>query len=925
MTEEPRRSGLPAPLGHESGIDGLRAVAVIVVLLFHSRFSWARGGFLGVSMFFTLSGFLITSLLLREFHAEGRVRLGAFWTRRYRRLLPASLTVMITIIGMGALGVWDAAQMQRLREDALASLAQVANWHFILGERSYGASFAAPSPFEHFWSLAIEEQFYLVFPLLVVVALRAGGGRRHILVGALGGLTLLSATAAAVMSSSDVDRAYFGTDTRLAELTVGALAACVALNRLRPRTEGGRRVATVAAVLGFATMVALWTTATVGSSWMYPWGLLATSVSTIALIVGAMTPGPARSVLAAAPLAAIGTISYGIYLVHWPIFLWLNPVRTGLDPVPLLVVRLAVTAGLATAMYRVIERPVRSRQVLVRPRATRGWAIAAVAAVAFTAIVATRDVAPPPDVLSQVASANAPAPTSPPPPQRVLVVGDQMAGALGPGLAAAGASSLDVRTESLADCGIVVGGFVKVSGDSAEPVERDSARCRHALTIFSLAEAEFRPDVVVVWAGLRDAADRRLSSTAPWVTPFDDSFGDLYRTSLRDLTETLGANGAHVAVLPVPYMANSIAPGQVPAPDPAEPGDEYYEATQLAVARVDAPTTQFPENDPGRIDRLNQLMSEVVDDDPGVISPRIVDEIRARSTGEVDPLTRPDGVTLDPVTSIGVGSWLRSQLLGLERATTEPEVADAPSSLSDVALPDAPAPAPRTVAPSTRPVRVVVVGDSVAAGYAAGLGKWGAASSALTVDNAARFACPLARGGQYRYLREVNEFNADCDWSPRVWNAIDSSQPDVVVLTTGIWDTADRLLPADERWRHIGESDFDRFVLSEMLSAIDLAASQGASVVLLTYPHFEAGRDQGYVGLPESEPERVDRLNEIMVEAAGLRPDVATTIDLQQWVAGQPGGELDPATRIDGLHFSDDYLDTIAQWLGPQIVTIGRG
>ena len=159
---------------HLPGLDGLRGLAVIGVLLFHGGFAWAKGGFLGVSTFFTLSGFLITNLLIREWDGSGTIRLGGFWTRRFRRLLPAA---MVTIVAVG-LVFWRLGtpeQLANLRADMISSLAYVANWHFLFAGTSYADLFSAPSPLQHFWSLAIEEQFYLVFPLLVLG--RHQGGR----------------------------------------------------------------------------------------------------------------------------------------------------------------------------------------------------------------------------------------------------------------------------------------------------------------------------------------------------------------------------------------------------------------------------------------------------------------------------------------------------------------------------------------------------------------------------------------------------------------------------------------------------------------------------------------------------------------------------------------------------------------------------
>ncbi len=171
------------------GLDGLRGLAVAAVVLFHSQLTFARGGFLGVSAFFTLSGFLITRLLIDERARTGRVGLRAFWARRARRLLPAAFVTLAGVLVFGAT-VATGDQLRSLRGDVLAAIGYVANWRFYFAGRSYSHLFSAPSPVLHFWSLAIEEQFYVVFPLVVALTLRVGRGRRSVLGGlfAAGGI-----------------------------------------------------------------------------------------------------------------------------------------------------------------------------------------------------------------------------------------------------------------------------------------------------------------------------------------------------------------------------------------------------------------------------------------------------------------------------------------------------------------------------------------------------------------------------------------------------------------------------------------------------------------------------------------------------------------------------------------------------------------
>src|SRR3954447_22398213 len=161
---------------HLPALDGLRGVAVVAVLFFHGGFRWAKGGWLGVSVFFTLSGFLITNLLVAEWSSDRSISLKTFWSRRFRRLMPAALACLLLVAFYGQVSA-SPEQLHHLRGDLLAAVGYVANWRFLFSKLSYADLFSAPSPVQHFWSLAIEEQFYVLYPLVVVAALRLGGRR----------------------------------------------------------------------------------------------------------------------------------------------------------------------------------------------------------------------------------------------------------------------------------------------------------------------------------------------------------------------------------------------------------------------------------------------------------------------------------------------------------------------------------------------------------------------------------------------------------------------------------------------------------------------------------------------------------------------------------------------------------------------------
>jgi len=352
-------SGGLAGRGYVPALDGLRALAVIGVLVFHD--DRLGGGFLGVDLFFAVSGLLITSLLIDEHDRSGTIDLIGFWGRRLRRLLPAALMLLVATVIVFRLfadtGEWIVA-----RTDAPWAQFYVANWHLIASGNSYWDSFAAPSAFEHLWSLAIEEQFYLVWPVVVMVVLARRQLRDLTVVVAVG--TLLSIAAMVlIFDGGDPTRVYMGTDTRAFSLLVGALFALPAIRGQIDRFVGNRaRFATVIAVSLLGGIGVMWVVAEGSSDWLFRGGLPAHSAMSAllaAFVVSGLTH--VSSVLSARPLVAIGRLSYSLYLWHWPVFVFVNPDRFALDRWLITAIRFAVSLVLSVASYRLVEKPVRFR------------------------------------------------------------------------------------------------------------------------------------------------------------------------------------------------------------------------------------------------------------------------------------------------------------------------------------------------------------------------------------------------------------------------------------------------------------------------------------------------------------------------------------------------------------------------------------
>ena len=365
-----------ASWAHMPGLDGVRAIAVTAVLIFHANPDWLPGGFLGVDVFFALSGFLITSLLLAELDVSGGVRFGRFYQRRARRLLPALLLVLVATSLLAMTVAQDAAE--RVREDVVASALYVTNWWYVVHGTSYFEATGRPPLLQHLWSLAVEEQFYLLWPLLMYGLWRLGrvrGVRIGAVVGAIvsTGLMAWYAVRTGMPDATDTSRVYFGTDTHAMTLLVGAvLATAWRPARLAALTPTGRRIA---GGVGIASLVALFATFWfVGpmTSMLYRGGFLVVGVVSTGVVAGAAVTGTllARG-LAMQPLRWIGERSYGIYLWHWPIFMVLRPgIDLDADGWPVQVLRFALTITAAELSYRFVEMPIR------RGALGRAWAAA---------------------------------------------------------------------------------------------------------------------------------------------------------------------------------------------------------------------------------------------------------------------------------------------------------------------------------------------------------------------------------------------------------------------------------------------------------------------------------------------------------------------------------------------------------------------
>jgi peptidoglycan/LPS O-acetylase OafA/YrhL/lysophospholipase L1-like esterase len=344
------------------GLDGLRALAVGAVVAYHVGLGWAQGGLLGVGVFFTLSGYLITDLLLGQYEATGGLQLGDFWLRRARRLLPALFVMLAVVVAWVTL--LDRTLLPATRGGVVASAAYVSNWWLIAQHSSYFAQFGPPSPLGHLWSLAVEEQFYLIWPWLLWIALRLRRPRTRT---RLATASLLLAAASALMMTLlyrpgyDPTRVYEGTDTRAFALLIGAALAFVWPSRhLRSDVPNGARwVLDGAGTAGLVIFAVLaWRTSEY-SPFLYRGGLVLLSLGTALMVAAAASPASRFGrVLGWKPLRWLGVRSYGIYLWHFPIIVLTTP-PDGQDTLARGALQVAATIGCAALSWRYLEEPIR--------------------------------------------------------------------------------------------------------------------------------------------------------------------------------------------------------------------------------------------------------------------------------------------------------------------------------------------------------------------------------------------------------------------------------------------------------------------------------------------------------------------------------------------------------------------------------------
>jgi peptidoglycan/LPS O-acetylase OafA/YrhL len=600
-------------------------------MAFHFGVPGFTGGYLGVDVFFVLSGFLITSLLLAEWQRNSSLDLRAFWSRRARRLLPGLAVVLVAIAVWVALT--RAPDAASTRGDAIATLAYVANWRYVFAHRGYFAQYGPPSPLAHTWSLAIEEQFYVVWPLAALPVLRrwgARGVRNLALVGAAasaGWCILLFALGAST------ERLYYGTDTRAQAIMIGAaLAAALAL---RPERRWG-----VLPLAGVVVLVVAGHALSGTSSVLYCGGFTVVALAAAAVVGGVVTH-PERLVARALswrPLRATGLVSYELYLWHWPVLVALTGARTGLSGVVLFTARVTVTVVLAVGTWALIDRPILTGRWALPRRPVARLSAVAVPAAAVVLAVATIGLTPTSAQATGalgvggggvglggaaggaglraadgaggagLRAAGGAVPAHPT--VHAVLLGDSVALTLGDGLLdREGAYGIDLIDGGLIGCGVLGAGQIRVQG----VVTTMPAGCARWEVGWRALVSQQRPAVAAILVGRWEVVDRRFDGR--WTHIGEPAFDAFVSAQLRRAIADASSTGARVMVITSPHF--------------------------VGVERPDG--GRWPEDDPARVDEFNRLLRAVVAE----AGPRVsVFDLDAYAEPSGHFVTRVDGVTM---------------------------------------------------------------------------------------------------------------------------------------------------------------------------------------------------------------------------------------------------------------------------------------
>ncbi len=660
--------------GHLPALDGVRGFAVTIVLLYHHSVTWMTGGELTVSMFFTLSGFLITRLMVAEWGRSGTISLRTFYDRRVRRLFPASFAVLLAVVVVWTVFAGSGRYLNPW--EWFGGLAYFENIYLQSAGKDYASLFGLGNPVQHLWSLSLEEQVYLIFPIVMLLLMRRSRSRRTawITFGVLAGAALVAVALGALYEANSplwsrlpgLDAActgrscaYYATEVRVGEFLMGASFAVLwaVWSRVPAIVAVVRRPFSRA--VGWPLIIGAYVIWYTFGAWnrfgehFFPTAVFLNGFVTLAIIVFAHGEGGMTRFLSWKPLAWLGQVTYTVYLVHWPVFMFWE--SANLDPdlprwrVPftdwvtvdhfwMFLAKAGSTFVIVLSLYYGLENPVRQRRMWVGRRLYVWLGVMALVGtvVAFVgdgrrsdrsenvltslneqALELQREaLADLPEVPAGAPSASA---IDPELPARVLMVGDSQAWVLASGLSEwESVNGVDLVPSPGVGCGI--GGNTRIRYLGLDVPERPGCTAwREALPAIV---DKFRPNVVVVVGGTADLSDRILPGDDEWSHVGQPAYDEWLSAEFAGFVDAIAGDETTVMWFTIPDVNPPYIAGETGQPP-------------------------FVESDPARTDRYNELIREYAAGDARVEVVEFADAVKAHEGGQFEPSMRPDGAHID--------------------------------------------------------------------------------------------------------------------------------------------------------------------------------------------------------------------------------------------------------------------------------------